>query len=357
MTKTQDPIKILYESRRNYITLLKRVSDAVFLINRSKFIECNAKALELFSSERSYIIGKTPSFLSSKTQPDDKTVELFEQKYLKKTLRGTSLNFDWDFEKPNGNVINTNVQLDLVIIQNKRMVQAIIVDVSESSQFKRKILNAVIDTQETERKRMAEDLHDGLGPLLSSIKIYLNLISTKKSDSKEKRNLVKYTNELIDEAIRSTKEISNNLMPSLLADYGALATIKSFCKKINITGLLDIELDTLGYTKRLEQHIEITLYRIILELINNTLKHANANNVYIKLLIHNNKVHLTYTDDGCGFNISKIKLKQNAGMGINNIFSRVESLQGVCDYFSEESKGTCVKIVFDIEKNKTTVTA
>lgn len=348
MNTGPDFIKSLEECKKHYNVLLSRVSDAVFLIDDFVLIECNAKAIELFSCERSYIIGKTPFQLSAISQPDGKKADLFQAKYFKEALNGNFQTFDWDFVKPNGNVINTNVQLDLVTLYKKPMVQAIIIDVSESSQFKRKILNAVIDTQEKERKRFAEDLHDGLGPLLSSIKIYLNLISAKKIDDQEKQNLVRYTNELIDEAIRSTREISNNLMPSLLADYGFLVTIKSFCKKINITGLLEIEIETEGYTDRLDQHIEITLYRIILELINNTLKHAQASNVYIKLIKHDHKVHLSYTDNGKGFNISNIKSKQNSGMGINNIFSRVESLLGECEYFSEENKGTCVKIEFEV---------
>lgn len=338
----------LHDCKKHYHALFSRVSDAVFLIDDFVFIDCNDKARELFSCKRDYIIGKKPSQLSAQTQPDGKTIDLFESKFYPEVLKNNFQNFDWDFLKPNGNIINTNVQLDLINIQNSPMVQAIITDVSESSQFKRKILNAVIDAQDRERKRFAEDLHDGLGPLLSSIKIYINLISAKKIDDKEKKNLVKYTNELIDEAIRSTKEISNNLMPSLLADYGVLVTIKSFCKKINNTGILEIDLDTEEYPKRLEQHIEIALYRIILELINNTLKHAQASNVYIKLMKQDKKVLLSYTDNGIGFNISKIRSKQTTGMGINNIYSRVESMRGTCEYFSEVNKGTCVKIEFEI---------
>ena len=174
------------------------------------------------------------------------------------------------------------------------------------------------------------------------------MISAKKTDDLEKQDLVQYTNELIDEAIRSTKEISNNLMPSLLNDFGMLVAVKSFCKKINMTGLLAVEINTVNCERRFDQHIEINLYRIILELINNTMKHAQARNIFINLEKHNQKVFLTFTDNGIGFNINAIKSKQYSGMGINNIFSRVESLHGLCKYHSEPDKGTCVKIEFNI---------
>ena len=338
----------LNECVNHYNILVGRVSDAVLLIDNAVFIDCNLKSLELFTCEKQFIVGKTPSQISATTQTEGNSVDFFESNYIAKALSGKPQNFDWDFIKPNGNIINANVQLDLIILRNKPMIQTIIVDVSESSQFKRKILNAVIDTQEKERKRFAEDLHDGLGPLLSSIKIYLNLISAKKTDDLEKQDLVQYTNELIDESIRSTKEISNNLMPSLLNDFGMLVAVKSFCKKINMTGLLAVEINAVNCEKRFDQHIEINLYRIILELINNTMKHAQARNIFINLEKHNQKVFLTFTDNGIGFNINAIKSKQYSGMGINNIFSRVESLQGLCEYHSEPDKGTCVKIEFNI---------
>jgi signal transduction histidine kinase len=336
------------ECRKHYNILFNRVSDAVLLLDDFIFIECNPKALELFSCERYYIVGKSPIAISATEQSYDKSYNLFKSTYYEEALRGNFVTFLWDFLKPNGTIVNTSVQLEGITMRNKPMVQAIIEEISESTEFKRKILNAIIDTQEKERKRFAEDLHDGLGPLLSSIKIYVNLISAKKIDDHEKQNLVQYTNELIDEAIRSTKEISNNLMPNLLADYGLLITLKSFFKKINITGLLEIEFETDGCTDRFDQQVEISLYRIILELINNTLKHANAKNVYIKLNRQDSKISLSYTDDGIGFNVSKIISKEMEGMGINNIYSRVESLHGVCDYISEKGKGTCVKIDFNI---------
>jgi len=340
--------KSIEDCRKHYLAIINRLSDAVFLIFENTFIECNLKSLEMFSCKKDYIIGKTPYQLSAFKNSENTSSGLFETKFIKEALKGKIQKFEWDFVKPNGAIINANVLLEQIYICNEQMIQAIITDISESSDFKRKILNAVIDAQEKERKRFAEDLHDGLGPLLSSIKIYVNLIANKRTKDIDKKNLVLYTNELIDEAIGSTKEISNNLMPNLMTDYGFLVTIKSFFKKINLTGLLNIDFTANSFNDRLPQHIEITLYRIILELINNTLKHANAANVTLKLNRKNNKVFLVYSDDGTGFDISKIKSNESDGMGINNIFSRVESLKGECYYKSVKNKGTHVKIEFKI---------
>lgn len=200
----------------------------------------------------------------------------------------------------------------------------------------KKSMARVIEAEENERTRFARDLHDGLGPLLSSIKLYVNeLPLTEDTTSAE---ILKYTNELIDDAVSSTRKIANNLMPTLLNDYGLIDAVHQFCEKLDMTKSIQVKVKT-NTRRRFKKTIEIVFYRIILELINNSLKHASAHNIEVVFSEENNFLYVTYKDDGMGFNVSETLNYSTKGLGLNNMINRMQTINGTIKFQSRENEG------------------
>lgn len=205
-------------------------------------------------------------------------------------------------------------------------------------------LNTIIQTEEKERKRFAKDLHDGLGPLLSTVKMSVSSLSQLEHD-KTANEIVQNTEMVINEAIKSLKEISDNLSPHVLDNFGLLRAVRNFSNKINTTKAIHINLESNLGDERFENNIEVILYRVICELINNTIKHAKAKKINISLNKKEKFLTIYYQDDGKGFNKNILEEKPgNTGMGFSNIFSRINSLKGEISVESETGKGTNVLI-------------
>jgi signal transduction histidine kinase len=205
-------------------------------------------------------------------------------------------------------------------------------------------LNAIIQTEERQRKRFAKDLHDGLGPLLSTVKLSVSSLAQMKHDPAS-QEIVENTELVINEAIKSLKEISDNLSPHVLNNFGLVRALNNFINKINIAKTIRINLLTDLKDERFDSNVEVVLYRVICELINNTIKHAHAKKIHISLTKDGEYLSILYKDDGKGFDVSKvIDQPTGTGMGFSNIYSRINSLKGEIKVESENKKGTLVNI-------------
>lgn len=212
----------------------------------------------------------------------------------------------------------------------------------------KKVLNAVIQAEEKERRRLAKDLHDGMGPLLSSAKMAISSLVQQEQDS-EKRRIIENTDYVISEAIRSLKEISNNLSPHVLDNFGLASAIKSFASKVASMQQINIHFESNMYDLRFDYNQEVILYRVTCELINNTLKHAQASNIYIQLSRHNKIISLSYSDDGKGFEVNEILYKTpTEGMGLHNIINRLKSIKAIVNVDSEKGKGMRIIVIVNI---------
>lgn len=196
---------------------------------------------------------------------------------------------------------------------------------------------AIIITQENERKRISEELHDGLGQMLSAVK--LNVAALE--DNLREKNL-QYNNavDLIDESCRELRNISHSMMPGILIKAGLIPAIKEFVDKINSSGAIKIRVEAEETKMRLSDTIEINFFRIIQELINNIIRYAHATNVQVSVTLEKNILSIMLEDDGKGFD--KNVLKTSAGNGWNNINSRLLLLSGKIEIDSSPGKGTVV---------------
>ena len=208
-----------------------------------------------------------------------------------------------------------------------------------------RVFSAIIRTEENQRQQFSKELHDGLGPLLSSVKMAISAI-TKNQDVKTNTRILANTENLINESISTVKEISNNLSPHVLNNFGLQKAVKSFINKIQIHDPPKITLNSnIGIT-RFSYTIETVIYRIICELITNTLKHASAQNIYLDMLIDASTLNIKYLDDGKGFEFTEDENEQY-GMGLTNIQSRIKSVNGSCQIYSKPDEGFNISIIIN----------
>ncbi len=217
----------------------------------------------------------------------------------------------------------------------------------EKRDMEKTLLNAIIQAEETERKRFAKDLHDGLGPILSTIKMSLSSLTRIEKDDQTKK-ILRNTDMVIDEAIKSIREISNNLSPHILNNFGLNKAMRNFINKINYSDTIKIKFSSAFEDERFDSNTEVVLYRVLCELINNTIKHAEATLISISLEKSPGKIACSYKDNGKGFDINKLSPTQHSGMGYSNMVTRINSLNGSFNLTSEKEKGTKASIIVPV---------
>ncbi len=328
--------KTRIESENKFKTLFNNSIDEIYVVDfKENFIEVNNVTCDVLGYSREELMNMRVACIKSAKYAD------VIDSLIKKIIDEGHITFESEHISKSGKIIPVEIKSRVIDYEGKKAILSIARDITERKQTERKILNAIIETEEKERERFAKDLHDGLGTILSSINIYISLIKSCQIDETERKNLLDNTKGLIDEAILNAKDIANNLRPNVISRFGLVASINSLCEKINNTGVMKIIFNSNNIKNdELNKDIEVSLYRIINELINNTLKHAHASDIRINLLKENEFINLTYTDNGIGFDVEETMNKKNhQGIGLSNIMSRVKAINGVCQINSSSKKG------------------
>lgn len=324
----------LIESEHKFRNIFNNSSDAIAIINLDAyFIEVNEAMLNSLQIKREELLKQTIFDII----PNDyrKTIgNRFLQLHSGKTIPSIEI----EFMLPQGTTIPIEINSKLIEYEGNPAVLSMIRDITERKEYEKKVLEAIINTEEREREKFARNLHDDLGPLLSSIKMYMN--SVKSITDKTKMDfIIEQVNEILKESIQTTKAISNDLSPHILTNYGLVPAIESFIEKLSEH--IQIYFESNIKSIRMKSEIEFSFYRIIKELLNNTIKHANASEAKIHLYKTETLVNLEYTDNGTGFDPKKTEKRQ--GMGIFNILSRIKSLNGKYEYIPVK-KGMKLKL-------------
>lgn len=208
---------------------------------------------------------------------------------------------------------------------------------------------AVLKGEERERTRLAKDLHDGLGGMLSGIKYSLSSMKTNLLMTPENMHTFERNIDMLDSSIREMRRVAHNMMPEILVKYGLDAAFREFCGEIDRSGVLRVAYQSIDMDKaEIEQTTAVTIYRIVQELVNNAIRHAGAENVLVQTHVSAQEklLMLTVEDDGKGLDTAM--LKKSSGMGWSNIQHRVEFLKGKIDINSDKGKGTSVLIEITI---------
>ncbi len=191
-------------------------------------------------------------------------------------------------------------------------------------EYEKMLLNTTIMTEENERRHFASEIHDGLGPLLSSIKMGFSAVADDIRDVEVRSNL----EQAINEAITAVREVSNNMSPHILSNLGLRRAIVNFLSKISFPKGMSVSYNVSIGDKRYPATNEIVLYRVFCELVNNTLKHSGASAINFRIDDEGELLRLTYKDNGSGFDPRLLGDEKRRGLGLYNIISRVTSIKG-----------------------------
>lgn len=209
--------------------------------------------------------------------------------------------------------------------------------------YRRQLARTVMDTQESERRKLAGELHDNVNQLLGVVKLY---IEHSIVNDKIREGLLKKSNEYIDKVIEELRNLSKNLAPPLLAELGLEHSLISLGEAIEEVQPVNIRIDIEHFdeAKLMESH-KLMLYRIVQEQLNNIVKHAHAHNVTVHIEYTDGKVLLVITDDGVGADLS---LDNGQGMGLRNIRNRIELYQGKINMDTAPGKGFVLNVEFEV---------
>jgi PAS domain S-box-containing protein len=322
-------------SEKRYRSLFMNANDAILLLENGIITDCNTMAYSFFGSQQVALKGLNLSrFCPLLQSSGHNSVDMLEE-FFREGLEDKQRIIEWEFLRSDGSIIDSLMSLNLITDDKRVIYQAILHDISGRIRYEKAKIDAIVETEEKERQRLARDLHDDVGPLLSSLNMYMSLLNREQTENKGE--IIGNMQGILKDAIRNVREISNNLAPYTLTNYGLIPAINNFLEIER--KLLAINLEENIGNVRLPRNIELTSYRIIKELLNNTLKYAKAKSVLIKLNLSDNTLLLSYSDDGQGFDLEHSTENKTTGMGLQNIRNRLISLNASCIIESKPGNG------------------
>lgn len=230
------------------------------------------------------------------------------------------------------------------LVYQKRLFQQQkqIRDIETSQQ--RRLMQAVVSAQEEERRHLASELHDGIGSLISAGKLYLKKIESSTS-LQASRPLLSEAGNILDESMRTMRELSSNLSPASLQRYGLVAALEDLCQRVAKLDTHTIVFQSHGEEVRLSDETESSLFRIAQELINNTLKHAKAKNISLSVRFLPDHLQFLYNDDGQGFDLKAPQPGSSKSFGLINIESRAQLMDAQLVLDSSPGEGMNLLLV------------
>ncbi len=339
--KTENDLKVQKEQASLYLDI--SASFFIAIDKNQNITKINKKGCEILGYDESEIIGKNwfDTFLPVEEkqrvkevfvqmqQGKIKPVEFFENRIVTKS--GEVRLMEWHntiiYDRKGNPKDTLSSGIDITDIRKMEIAQ----------------MDALHQGQEKERKRLAIELHDGIVQTLSAISLNLKVLEDAVVKMpKNEQTSYKKAMFFLEECIADTRNISHALMPATLEHFGLVKAVQSICDNLS-TDNLTFDLSSNGDFAKLEEKIEVSLFRIIQELINNIIKHAKARSIEIKLTKSKNAVILEVIDNGIGFQGS-IEQMQSNGLGLRNLFTRVKSMNGTLKLDSSHLNGTAVKV-------------
>lgn len=207
----------------------------------------------------------------------------------------------------------------------------------------RQVLQALMQGEEKERTRLSKDLHDGVGGLLSAVKMHFRALQSDLSLQHEKG--FNHAMRMLDEAIGEVRKTAHNMTPEILSRKGLSAALEFFCRNVSHSRKLQISFYTSGELPRFRNSFELSVYRIVQELVNNIIKHAYATTALVQITQHGEYISITVEDNGIGF---KNTPGEHTGIGLNSLEERVRSLNGQLTITASPGSGTTAYMEFNV---------
>lgn len=322
----------LVASERKFKNIFDCSEDGIAIISQQMTLVQANPALQKMLAANDEQLYEGTVFGSISQNHIDIVKQVVEELLLQKTFS----NFEIELIGYDGRKFPVEISARLIEYEGESAFLTIIRDITERKEIEKVILHTIIDTEERERRRLAGDLHDEIGPLLASLRMYVSTLQQKLKET-DYSEVLGIMMKLIKNSVENIRTISNNISPHLIERYGLASAINAEVDNVRL--LLPISFQTNTSGLKFSRNIELIFYRIVKELINNTIKYANANCATINLSYSESMLSLDYTDDGIGFDIEEIEKEKNKGLGLFNIVNRIKSIKGDYAYNTSPGKG------------------
>jgi PAS domain S-box-containing protein len=327
----------LTESELKFRTIFNATKDGIILLNKHHdIIDLNFSAQKRLGYTRDEVLQKKSYeiIIGSEVADINKRFQALDED----KVMG---DFETVVNAKDKTPIPVEISVSKSVLGKEDVFLLIVRDILERKQLEKELLNSVINTEEKERLNFSQELHDGLGPLLSAAKIYVDWLDKPNANIK-KEEIVPDIRKLLEEATTSIRDISFKLSPHILKNYGIVEAVKAYVEKTRI--LTNIEID-LKYNAipRFDETFETVIYRVVCECITNVLNHAKAHAINLDIRYDNNRFAILFTDDGIGFDINKV-MESRKGIGLLNMQSRIKLINGSISFKSSPGKGTRIDI-------------
>lgn len=214
--------------------------------------------------------------------------------------------------------------------------QGMIRDITKQKEMESLLIRAIIETQESERMRLTQNLHDSMGQKLSAVKMFLQAFSTSTSGAVQ-NEVISKSNEIISDAIVELRSICFNIMPKALSNLGLKMAIQELTQQSSLKGIIEFNLEFKGDLPKLDTNFELAVFRIVQEFITNSVKHGKAKTIDIHFISHQNTLEMILKNNGLGFD--QTKSSSGPGMGLKNIKTRIQSYGGQIDVNGQVKEG------------------
>ncbi|MCC6373078.1 MAG: tetratricopeptide repeat protein [Bacteroidia bacterium] len=348
--------------KKYYREALSHLQQAFSLSSSSKALPEKLILLKQLSNVYKAIGKKDSAFIYSDeySQLNDSLNEVLRKSIeLEGTIKSKELELNLSEEKNRSQmyiIIGMTAAIVLMVI-----ILLLIYHVSKSGRNMRKLqdiikeqeliaLDAMLEGQESERKRLSRELHDTIGSILAATKFaFKSMENSLEKLMTENNAQYQNINGMLDEAMETVRKISHDMASGIIMEKGIEGALSQLCKRLEVSGKLKISLIIFGFDDKVDPVVELELYRVVQELLTNILKHAQAQNVSIQLTKSQSNINLMVEDDGTGFNPTNTK---KAGIGLKNIDERLKKLNGKWNIDSGKGRGTTVIVDVPINNEK-----
>jgi PAS domain S-box-containing protein len=330
----------LIQSEIKFRNVFNLISDGILLLDHNyAMIDINDGMVKMTGFSKENLFNRPFDSLFSDTIKLEEVLD-------KKPLQSSIFNNNEHQVRTSEKNVTIPVEINLLPFQIDPEVMYIahLKNMTDARENEIRIMNAVISSEEEERLRIARDLHDGVGPYLAAARLYIQSMELSDMDPRSVQ-IKKELSELMNLSISSIREISGNLGSHVLRSLGLRAALHGYIEKINPDGTIKFEMTIPDHYPFIES-VEMALYRVLAELIINSVKYGSPGNISIALSDSSRKVTIKYRENGVGFNLQEALGKQK-GMGLYNIHSRIQALGGSVDFHSRPGKGVSVNITFE----------
>jgi PAS domain S-box-containing protein len=354
----------LQESELRYRTIFGSSPDGILLMKGERFVDCSRQAADILGSPRAQVIGRTPMDFSPEFQPDGTKSESAAWQRIHEAGTGKTTSFEWLHKRQNGDLFEAEIRLKRIDIAQGPYLLAFMRDISERKQIEheravlaeqiqeshdrlRLLSTDLIESQEVERRRIASELHDDIGQLLTAMKINVQQLQRANGGEEGAAGADLQFSEqlkLVDTIIERVRNLALDLRPSILDDLGLVPALRwHLDRQVSLAKIYGtLNSDKAAYP--ISSSVRISCFRVVQEAVNNILKHARATRIQVSLQQLDGQLKVVIADDGIGFDVAQARRESMRGesFGLLGMQERIELLGGTFEIHSELGNGSQV---------------